>query len=228
MDFGYSFKIKSGYLFDKADLFGPFVNSIYELKSSSEKGSAMYLIAKLLMNSLYGRFGMDPLAPDHNIIDLEDLSGIQEKYDVTELVCFDSSDKAMITYKDVSRLERDTSLLDADTNVSVPIASAVTAYARVEMSGYKLNLYDILYTDTDSLYVTQPLPDSYISETELGKLKLEAVFKDAVFLAPKVYGGVLESGKEVCKVKGSKMKVPFASLKTLLHKNSKYTLTQQK
>ena len=226
MGYGYRFKILSGYLFEASTVFEQFVNSIHLLKSAAPKGSAMYLIAKLLLNSLYGRFGMDPLAPDHAIVGLGELQGILAKADITELARFDGDARVLIALREVSRLERDTSLLDADTNVSVPIAAAVTAYGRVEMSRYKD--YGLLYTDTDSVFLSHPLPDHLVSDTELGKFKLEAVFKKAVFLAPKVYGGVLASGKEVVKVKGFKAKVPFRVLNSLLYRDSKYRLSQVK
>ena len=50
--------------------------------------------------------------------------------------------------------------------------------------------------------VKAPLDDNLISNTELGKLKLEYVIKKAVFLAPKVYCLVTESDKFIYKVKG--------------------------
>ena len=64
----YKFKIKRLYLFKNCDLFSDYVDFLYNLKKNSEKGSPNYLISKLLMNSLYGRFGMTPDIEDHIII----------------------------------------------------------------------------------------------------------------------------------------------------------------
>lgn len=50
--YGYKFDILSGYLFTSADLLSSYVNTLYQFKESSDKSSAMYLIAKILMNSL--------------------------------------------------------------------------------------------------------------------------------------------------------------------------------
>jgi DNA polymerase elongation subunit (family B) len=63
----------------------------------------------------------------------------------------------------------------------------------------KINLY---YTDTDSIYTDSEIDESLISQTELGKLKLEHVCKKAIFLTPKVYCLVTEKGKFIHKVKG--------------------------
>ena len=57
MKFGYKFKVISGYLFDKKYIFNEYVDSLYNLKSTSVKGTPYYVISKLLMNSLYCKFG---------------------------------------------------------------------------------------------------------------------------------------------------------------------------
>lgn len=63
-------------------------------------------------------------------------------------------------------------------NINIAIASAVTAYARIHMSQFKnnQNLPNLYYTDTDSLYFDGTISDSFISNTELGKLKLEGFY----------------------------------------------------
>jgi hypothetical protein len=61
-------------------------------------------------------------------------------------------------------------------NVSISIASAITAYARIHMSQFKNNPnFNLYYSDTDSIYINKPLPAEFISSTELGKLKLENI-----------------------------------------------------
>ena len=71
------------------------------------------------------------------------------------------------------------------------------------MSSFKNNpnLPSLYYSDTDSIYLDGPLPDSFISPTELGKLKLEGVYDEAIFLAPKVYALKNQEG-EIIKIKG--------------------------
>jgi hypothetical protein len=72
----------------------------------------------------------------------------------------------------------------------------------------------VYYTDTDSIYTNKPLPDNYIGK-ELGLMKLELVFNDAVFLTPKVYGGITDN-YELIKVKSLKNPITFEELKSLL------------
>ena len=79
--------------------------------------------------------------------------------------------------------------------------------------------------------VKAPLDDNLISNTELGKLKLEYVIKKAVFLAPKVYCLVTESDKFIYKVKGLSHNGPtlcFRDFENLLFKDSKLEINQDK
>lgn len=75
---------------------------------------------------------------------------------------------------------------------------------------------DICAIDTDGIKVTSKLADSYIGP-ELGLMKYEGMFKEAVFIAPKVYGGIEENDNMLVKVKGLKEVITYWSLKTLLH-----------
>jgi hypothetical protein len=56
--FGYTFEILKGYEFNKGYIFKEYVNTMYELRLQYDKSHPMNLIAKLLMNSLYGKFAM--------------------------------------------------------------------------------------------------------------------------------------------------------------------------
>ena len=57
--FGYKFDILWGYTFDKDFIFKDYINDLYNLRLSYPKTDTMNMTAKLLLNSLYGRFGMD-------------------------------------------------------------------------------------------------------------------------------------------------------------------------
>jgi hypothetical protein len=72
---------------------------------------------------------------------------------------------------------------------NVAIASAVTSYARIHMIPFKL-LPGTVYTDTDSIFTTDILPDHLIG-TELGLMKDELdgnIIQEAYFLGIKQYG----------------------------------------
>jgi len=73
------------------------------------------------------------------------------------------------------------------------------------MSQFKnnTNLPSLYYSDTDSLYFDDPLPDFMVDSNRLGALNLEGVWDKAVFLAPKVYAlDKLETGEQIIKIKG--------------------------
>ena len=103
----------------------------------------------------------------------------------------------------------------------------ISAYAMVFMSDF-LNLKDnfCYYTDTDSTFLEKPLPDKYVG-TELGQFKLEHIFDEAVYLAPKLYGGKT-SDYEYIKIKGLKNPVSFYDLKLLLKKDIKLESSNEK
>ena len=66
---GYKYTILEGYIFNSKNIFEDFVAKLSEMKESSDRNSAMYLIAKLLLNSLYGKFGMKPITVEHSYVD---------------------------------------------------------------------------------------------------------------------------------------------------------------
>ena len=88
-------------------------------------------------------------------------------------------------------------------NVSIAIASAITAYARIHMSQFKNNSdYKLFYTDTNSIYIDKPLPEDLINSKVLGLMKLENILKKAIFLAPKLYCLLTNKNNVIHKVKG--------------------------
>jgi hypothetical protein len=93
-------------------------------------------------------------------------------------------------------------------DVSLPVSAAICSYARVTISGY-INLPDnpLLYSDTDSVFLSAPLPLEMVSspgKPVMGTLKSEGHWKDLAILAPKQYAyRDAETGKEVLKLAGS-------------------------
>jgi hypothetical protein len=170
---------------------------------------------------------MDPNFEHHKIINTEELDDYLNNYIVLNFIKF-SNNKMLITYKDKNIISDLSSRRENSKNVSVSISSAISSYSRIFMSKFKNNLnYKLYYTDTDSLYINKPLEDKFIG-TELGQFKLENIFNKAVFLAPKVYGGITENGEEIIKIKGFKNPIPFEELEKLLHSGNTLKLNQQK
>lgn len=88
----------------------------------------------------------------------------------------------------------------------------------------KDNIQNIYYSDTDSVYLDKELPNNLVSSKELGKFKLEYIFKDSVYLGPKIYAGITSDNDYICKIKGFKNSIDFDLMKSLLVKDSSLNL----
>lgn len=219
----YLFKVLCGYLFEKGNLFSDYVDNLYLLKLNSSKDSPDYLISKLLLNSLYGRLGMNPEMETHLIVSSHKAIEYHKKYLINNVIDFKNGRELISFFDDNSSIDSNKPL-----NISIPISAAITSYARIHMSQFLSdpNLI-IFYTDTDSIFSNKPLPSHLIGK-ELGKLKLENIFKEIIFICPKVYGGITSQHEEITKIKGFKNPVSFNQLKSLLNYTSKLELKQDK
>jgi len=244
MKFGYNFEIIKGYEFEKGNIFKDYVNKMYDLRLQYDKGTAMNLIAKLLMNSLYGKFGM---RLESTIVEMFDTSNALENELLNEMLDtygmsvqdFIKIDNKLLTVRNTVVNSVYYNDDDGDTyhgsDVNIAIASAVTAGGRMWMSLLKnnpnVNLY---YSDTDSGVVDQPLDEALVGPL-LGQFKLEHILSRAVFLAPKVYGFITTAvtpGNEIIKIKGVKNEllkdIHIQDLENLLFLDSSRVLSQEK
>jgi DNA polymerase elongation subunit (family B) len=159
------------------------------------------------MNSPYGRFGMNDSFSEITIFDNEKLYLEFENNhseDINEIIKLD--EKILVKHRS-ELLDQQTELYGylESHNVSIAIASAITAYARIHMSQFKNNAnFRLFYSDTDSIYIDRPLPKHLVNSKILGLMKLENILKKAIFLAPKVYYLETVEDKIIYKVKGLK------------------------
>jgi hypothetical protein len=137
--------------------------------------------------------------------------------------------KELITYIKTDNLENLNEISENNfniNNVSVIISAAITAEARIKMSEIKIKYQNsIVYSDTDSIDLTEQIDSCYIGN-ELGKLKLEHHFKEAIYLAPKVYRG-RAIDYEYVRIKGVKVPIKFYQLEQLLYKNNQLDIDQE-
>lgn len=226
-ELGYKIKIIKGYLFDQDIIFKEYVDYFYDMKKKSDKNSPQYIISKLLLNSLYGRLGMNPIKNKHVIVNKAEAFKYFENFSVTDVMSL--GDKEMISILNLNKNDDSDQYLGS--NVCVAVSAAVTAYARIYMAQFKQNHKEnILYTDTDSISINKELDNKFVG-TEIGKFKLEYISSKSIFLAPKVYFS-LTNGSEICKIKGFKAQnyknITFNEFYNLLYKNKKLILTQEK
>ena len=165
LDYGYVIKPLRTWEFDSAPIFKDYVDRFYSLKTQST--GAEQEIYKLLLNSLYGKWGERP--------DRKELITDPDVH-LEGLMPFDTIfGYAIRTFKQNSAYH-----LPA-------ISIRVTALAQLEL--YKLieRIIQangiIYYCDTDSVITDIRLPTS----SKLGDIKLETTFMEGIFLMPKVY-----------------------------------------
>ena len=185
IELGYVIKfIKKVYYFkENCEPFKDFVNDMYakRLKYQEEK-NPMELVTKLMMNSLYGKFGQ-------KFTDKEELQPFN--LTIEELDKLDNFER-IGNFIRIKHKEKEPNAF------CIPIwALYVTAYARLRLYEYLSN-HDVVYCDTDSVITKDEIKTS----KELGKMKLELKIKRGVIVKPKFYGLVYDKdNKEVSRVK---------------------------
>lgn len=132
-----------------------------KVQATIEKNGAMRSIAKLMLNSLYGKFALNPK--------------VKSKYPFL-------GDDDIIHYKIVQEEDR--------KPIYIPMGVFITSWARYKTITSAQKVYDrFIYADTDSLHLDgEEIPEGLeISDTELGKWKLESRFTKARFIRQKSY-----------------------------------------
>lgn len=158
--------------YKKGKLFERFIDFMYNKRLEyKEKGNKSWtLIIKLLMNSLYGKFGA--LEPHREMIGYDDKNSVwrTDGIDITTGKRFFK----ISWYGEVFREYK-----EGETFISNPaIAGAITAYARFTLFKY-VNLcgqQNVYYIDTDSIFTNgegYTRIKEFIDPSRLGALKLE-------------------------------------------------------
>ena len=164
---GYIFKGSYG-IFDK------YIDTFMKLKKIGV--GAKRATAKLMLNSLYGKFGTNPQR-EERIVEFQD--GV-----------FSTTNR-----------DDDGNLLEyLSDSIYLPMASFITAYARdVLIEAVNSVLDRFLYCDTDSIHILgYDIPDIPIHDNDLGYWKLEGKFIDAKYIGPKRYAEymIIKKNKE--------------------------------
>jgi hypothetical protein len=134
--------------------------SAIKIQSKKDGNRAMYLLAKLMLNALYGKFALNP--------------NVRSK--------IPHYNDGMIKYTYGEKELRDP--------IYIPVGTFVTSWARYKTITSAQSVYDrFVYADTDSLHLigTEVPPQLEIDDTELGKWKHESTFSRARFLRQKSY-----------------------------------------
>lgn len=190
-----TFEVIRGYFFaETAYLFTDFVNRYYGLRrQAQEEGNhALAYTCKILLNSLYGKFGQRPESTKIVLATPEIISNTEHKV--------------------IAQPGSDYALLVEDAAVEhefVAVAAFITAYARRVLYQYIEQAPDAyIYCDTDSIHTTKP--EIYPTGTGLGELKIEYA-GPASYVGRKLYA---QHGINKIRAKGISVKsatVPFTA-----------------
>ena len=144
-----------------------------KINAKKDKNDALYRISKLMLNSLYGKFGLNP-----------DVRGKYPYLDEDEVVRYAMYPK------------------ETRNAIYIPVASFITSYARRKtittsqsIKDFTTNKYGIdyyIYSDTDSIHLLN-IDESELSsfvdidDYRLGAWKLESKFKRGKYIRQKCY-----------------------------------------
>ena len=163
-DINASMKVHECLVFNHTDkIFNDYINRLYKIRISN---SPLAFVAKLLMNSLYGKYGQSKIGTElilgkHN--------------DITD--CVPVSVESDIFAKETEREVR---------HRHVAIAAMVTAFGRVKLyrSMLETGFDHIVYCDTDSIHVNSDVDIK--TSSNLGDYKLEFT-GSGIYLGKKLY-----------------------------------------
>ena len=213
---GYKIKLISGYEFEKVYYFNSYIEDFFNQKKIAV--GAERFIAKMHLNQLYGYFGRSYDIINTININSEELRKLLTCKLLTTFIQLAPNLYVSLIEGNVPGKILNVLNLGANykikndfssVNTNVSIASAITSYARIEMMQYKLN-YDVLYSDTDSIFTSDKLSDDLIGG-ELGMMKDELegeTISEGYFFGIKQYGYLV-----IDKSRNSKVTTVFAGVK---------------
>jgi len=188
---------------EKKEFFKDYVETIYAKRMEYKKQkNPAETIFKLLLNSLYGKFGQR--GSDEEWIHASDL---------TEEMIPDIKQIIDETYIRIKRNKPESTFVH-------PIISAyVTAYARTKLY-FLLLKNDPYYCDTDSLFTKNEIKTS----DDLGALKLECRIKSGIIVKPKCYFIDTDDEKKPiqAKIKGARRMTPSGFMDVIGGKSVSY------
>ena len=194
--YGYKLiSINRAQAYSKELIFNDYVKEMFNIKANST--GPLRFIAKLLLNSLYGIFGRKQELLRTIVVNNDNLDLYHSTYNVRSVMPIDEYRSTILIEGNISKqiankLEMSEEVFNSfeyPVKANVAIASAITSYARIHMSHFKQNQF-IMYTDTDSIITTQPLPKEMLG-TDIGMFADElngSIIEEIYILGIKQYG----------------------------------------
>lgn len=200
---GYKFQIIKSVQYNRGKIFKQYIIFLYNIRTLFSKNIPLNNILKLLLNSLYGRFGMKTLKIQKDIVNYVQLNKLKNKF-IIHSINFLSKNKLIVSYDDKRTFDnfKQKFAKSLNTNTAVHIASATTSYSRLAIYTFKSIPHNCcIYSDTDSVFLSKKLSKVKISK-KLGYMKKINYFKIAYFLSIKCYFYLTFHNTKVIKIKG--------------------------
>jgi hypothetical protein len=217
---GYEIEVIKGYNFVPLEgIFDNFVDTLYDIRISTTN-SLVKTITKLILNSVFGRFGMSIYKPTTKIVNNSERDLILATHENVNFktiahnvniisyeqgVSREKCEKSNLNYLEVIKKYGSKNSKETAQFVSISTASAITSYARIHINKIKLwilnNKGKIFYSDTDSIVTDIELPENLVGN-KLGQLKKEYDVKKAYFISNKTYILVFNDDNYIVKAKG--------------------------
>lgn len=155
--------------------FVDYVNHFYALKQTATKGTPEYIMSKLFLNSLYGKFGANPenyeefkTCHPSDVMAMEEIHGYEfaDFFGPHAIVCRQISEAAMRYY-------------------DIVVAASITGFVRAYLFRAMSHCSGLLYCDTDSI-AAHDLGDLPLG-VELGEWDIEATCDRGGIAGKKLY-----------------------------------------
>jgi hypothetical protein len=252
IEMGYQLTPIEGILFKTGNPLKLYSETITALKNkaSIEDNVTLRTVAKLLINSLYGKFASkyflnttevvtnEELRIAHELFKVNSVTHVDDNYSIINRGIKPLTKEYLNVRKDLvnDHFKRANSAI-SDKDLNMALAAAITSYGRLELYNLIQEVQSrggiVCYTDTDRIFAW--LPESPINlpfgpYTWTGPAAAET-FDQSLFIAPKMYYHRDLNGKVTFKVKGVDTKVSelpsYEGLCELFITKSSITFTNQ-
>lgn len=184
--------------------FSDYVNHFYTLKKKADKGSPEETFAKLMLNSCYGRFALNPR--EFKDVELTEYGEQPEANDAADKAGKERPWKIAHDFPEIGKtVWQKKSEARSNAFYNVATAASITGFVRAYLNDAIQAARAPVYCDTDSLICASG--QGIQTGRELGQWKLEGdIAPDSLWIAgKKLYAAKLTSGKWKCASKGVRL-----------------------
>jgi DNA polymerase elongation subunit (family B) len=178
-----------------------FIENLIQIRN---RGNIYKSIGKLLINSFYGRLGLQ---------DSIDLTLIVEDYKF-----FNSNSNIQDLFKHIQ--------IKSNPKANIAVAASITSKARIKLYRTFLEIKKkggrVLYCDTDSIFAAFP-NNLNVENTQIGEIIFDTTneltqISNAVFAAPKTYA-LQFNNKELIRLKGFNISTDYNTFQQAFYNN---------